>query len=197
MTNNPKPPSGSPASDNYTVLAGPGTVRLERLLPGPIERVWAYLTEPELRGSWLASGKMDLFVGGQVEHIFHNNALTEIDAPPPAKYERYGGVVHFVGGRILVCEPPNLLSYVWPEEKGASDSEVTFELSNEGDKVRLVLTHSKLTSRGDVVGVSGGWHAHVDILAARLAGETPHGFWSMFNRLEAEYEAKTPADPIS
>ena len=32
------------------------TVRFERLLPGPIERVWAYLTESEKRRKWLASG---------------------------------------------------------------------------------------------------------------------------------------------
>ena len=30
------------------------TVRLERLLPGPIERVWAYLTEPDKRATWFA-----------------------------------------------------------------------------------------------------------------------------------------------
>ena len=27
----------------------PGTVKLERLLPGPVERVWAYITEPGKR----------------------------------------------------------------------------------------------------------------------------------------------------
>jgi hypothetical protein len=30
------------------------TVRFERLLPGPIERVWDHLTKPELRRTWLA-----------------------------------------------------------------------------------------------------------------------------------------------
>ena len=34
----------------------PGTVRLERLLPGPIERVWAYLTESAKRATWFAAG---------------------------------------------------------------------------------------------------------------------------------------------
>ena len=27
----------------------PGTVKLERLLPGPVERVWAYITESDKR----------------------------------------------------------------------------------------------------------------------------------------------------
>lgn len=30
------------------------TVRFERLLPGPIERVWSYLTEGSLLTTWLA-----------------------------------------------------------------------------------------------------------------------------------------------
>ncbi len=30
------------------------TMRLERLLPGPIERVWEYLTRPDLQRTWLA-----------------------------------------------------------------------------------------------------------------------------------------------
>jgi len=39
------------------------TVRLERLLPGPIERVWAYLTEADKRATWFAGGMFDLRVG--------------------------------------------------------------------------------------------------------------------------------------
>ena len=30
-----------------STLIEPGTVKLERLLPGPVERVWAYLTESD------------------------------------------------------------------------------------------------------------------------------------------------------
>ena len=30
--------------NEYGVLTEPGTVRIQRMLPGPIERVWAYLT---------------------------------------------------------------------------------------------------------------------------------------------------------
>ena len=29
----------------YGVLTEPATLKIQRLLPGPIERVWAYLTE--------------------------------------------------------------------------------------------------------------------------------------------------------
>ena len=47
-----------------------GTVRLERLLPGPIERVWAYLTESDKRATWFAAGVFELRVGGKADLHF-------------------------------------------------------------------------------------------------------------------------------
>lgn len=176
-------------NDFGTVLAS-DTVRIERTLPGPIERVWAYLTESEKRGSWLASGEMDLQVDGRVDLQFHNNALTENDAAPPPKYEKYGGHVS-CPGRILSCNPPRLLEFTWGE--GPDDSsQVRFELSPQGDDVRLVVTHSRLSSRDGMVSVASGWHTHLGILADRLAGRTPPGFWATHTRLEAQYEQRIP-----
>ena len=44
------------------------TVRFERLLPGPIERVWDHLTRPELLSTWLCkTASMDVRSGGRVE----------------------------------------------------------------------------------------------------------------------------------
>jgi uncharacterized protein YndB with AHSA1/START domain len=42
-------------ADAYAEAVEPGTVRLERLLPGPIDRVWAYLTESDKRGTVVGS----------------------------------------------------------------------------------------------------------------------------------------------
>jgi len=180
----------SPAQD-YGVLSAPDTVRLERLLPGPIERVWSYLTESEKRKQWLASGEMQLEIGGRVEHTFRNSALTGHDDPAPAKYSKYGAESTMYG-KITNCDPPNLLSYTWGESSG-ENSEVTFELSKQGDKVRLVLTHSRLASRGDIIGVAAGWHAHIGILIDRLNNRKPDSFWPTQTRLEAEYEKIIPA----
>ena len=41
--------------DAYGVLTEPATLKIQRLLPGPVERVWAYLTESKLRRQWLAA----------------------------------------------------------------------------------------------------------------------------------------------
>ena len=41
---------------HYGERIGKTTVRFERLLPGPIERVWEYLTDSDRRATWLAAG---------------------------------------------------------------------------------------------------------------------------------------------
>ena len=50
--------------DAYGALSEPATLTIQRILPGPIERVWAYLTESDLRRKWLAAGDMPAAVGG-------------------------------------------------------------------------------------------------------------------------------------
>jgi uncharacterized protein YndB with AHSA1/START domain len=52
--------------DDYGALTEPATLHIERLLPGPIERVWAYLTEGDLRRRWLASGDMPLTISSRL-----------------------------------------------------------------------------------------------------------------------------------
>jgi uncharacterized protein YndB with AHSA1/START domain len=170
----------------YGVVTAPDTVRLERLLPGPIERVWSYLTDSEKRGQWLATGEMELEVGGRVEHVFNNSAMTGHDDPPPAKYAQCARETTMLG-RIVACAPPHLLTYTW-----GKDSQVSFELSRQADKVKLVLTHTRLATREDMLGVAAGWHAHVDILIDRLNNRQPESFWPLHTRLEAEYEQLIP-----
>ena len=48
--------------DEYGVKTAPDTLRIERTLPGPIERVWTYLTDPAKRATWFARGPMELII---------------------------------------------------------------------------------------------------------------------------------------
>ncbi len=50
-------------------FTNPTTLTVERTLPGPIERVWAYLTEPDKRARWLGGGALGHFVVRAVESI--------------------------------------------------------------------------------------------------------------------------------
>lgn len=173
----------------YGKFEEPGTVRFERLLPGPIERVWAWLTESEKRGKWLASGKMELCVGGRVELRFKHSELSPLEDPIPDKYRHMEEGTGFTG-RVTRLDPPRLLSYTWGEETG-EESEVTFELTPRDDKVLLVLTHRRLGDDLDLLtSVASGWHTHLGILVDRLSGKEPDGFWSVHGRMEDEYRKR-------
>jgi len=67
---------------------------------------------------------------------------------------------------------------------------VTFELETRGKDVLLVITHRRIVDRKTMVGVAGGWDAHVGILSDRLNGVEPRPFWTTHARLKREYEAK-------
>ncbi len=174
--------------DTHGEVLAADTVRLERLLPGPIERVWRYLTEPQLRARWMAAGPMDLRVGGAIEFVFHNNQLTTPDDPPPSAYAPYAGE-HRMRCRVLACEAPRLLAYSWDETQ-EHPSEVRMELTPRGDKVLLVVTHQRLRNRDGMLSVSAGWHTHLALLRAELEGRSFPGFWRTFARLHAEYDKR-------
>jgi uncharacterized protein YndB with AHSA1/START domain len=168
------------------IFPEPGTIQFERLLPGPPERIWDYLTKSELKAKWLAAGEVEPRVGGKVEFRFRHKDLSESDDAIPEKYKHMEDGTYFEG-RVTVWNPPKLLRYTWGEETG-EESEVTYELIPKGDKVLLILTHVRLGDDPDIlVSVSSGWHTHLGILADRLEGKEPQGFWKVHNQMEKEY----------
>ncbi len=172
-------------TDDHGVRTAADTVRIERLLPGPIERLWAYLTESDKRAQWMAAGDMTLSPGGPVELVFRHQDFAAVDDPVPEKYRSASGE-HRLRGRITACEPPHVLAYTWD-----AHSEVRFELHPRGGQVLLEITHARLPDVDEVLSVSAGWHAHLAILRARLEGRAlTEGFWALHTRLEAEYAAR-------
>ncbi|WP_262029433.1 SRPBCC family protein [Microvirga sp. Mcv34] len=170
--------------DTYGALTEPATLTIQRLLPGPIERVWAYLTESELRGRWLASGAMDLTLGAPLELVWRNDELTDPPAARPPGFPEE----HRMTSRITELDPPHTLAITWGTTGG-----VTFTLEQQGADVLLTLTHRRVTDRATLLNVSAGWHAHLDILAARLSDEAPQPFWESWARLKEEYARRLPA----
>src|SRR5437667_10109553 len=95
-TNNPPHRKGddqmneSATLDPYGALIEPATLKIQRRLPGPIERVWAYLTESDLRRQWLAAGPMEMKVGATFEFVWRNDELTTpAGKRPPAFPEEH------------------------------------------------------------------------------------------------------------
>lgn len=169
---------------DHAKFTAPGELRLVRLLPGPIERVWQYLTDPEKRARWFAGGVLEQKPGGRAEFAMRHANLAPGETPPE-KYKH----VHDAGitfeGRVLRCEPPRLLVFTF----GGDDSEVTFELETQGSQVLLVLTHRATgEDRPDIGNFATGWHTHLSLLIAELEGVPRPPLWATHNRLLPEYE---------
>lgn len=169
--------------DSYGRLTGPMTLTIQRLLPGPIERVWAYLTESELRRKWLAAGEMGLKPGTSFEFVWRNAELND----PPSPRPEGASEEHRLLCEITEFEAPCRLSITW----GRSDG-VTFELDPRGQKVLLTIEHRRLPDHDTLLKVSAGWHAHLDVLVARLGEREPAPFWESWSRLRDEYARRLP-----
>lgn len=161
-------------------LIEPNILQFERLLPGPIERVWDMLVDDEKRSLWFAGGPTDLRPGGVMKLIFNNSQFSPPD-PAPEKHQEFGD--GFVSQAIVEkCDPPTMLVINW--ESGI----VTFALEEQGAEVKLTLTHEKLPDgKEQRVGTLAGWHTHLGVLEARLKGNSPEKFWPIHDRLEGEY----------
>ena len=171
--------------DGQGMVPEPRTVRIERLLPGPAERIWDYLTLSEKRRLWLAAGEMEPWAGGELTLVFRHAELSNESAPE----DRAGsGEIPPMHGRVTEWDPPRTLAYTWPGDGGSS--EVTFELFPEGADVLLVITHRRLADDATMVMVASGWDAHLGILIDRLNGDDPRGFWSNHFRLTKIYSER-------
>ncbi|MEO3473337.1 SRPBCC family protein [Roseomonas sp. CAU 1739] len=169
--------------DAYGVLSKPATLTIKRLLPGPIERIWAYITDSDLRRQWLASGPMEAVVGAPVEFVWRNDELTD----PPGQRPEGFSAEHRLVCTITDIDPPRRLSITWGSTGG-----VTFELEPAGAKVLLTVTHRRVADRAMLLNVSAGWHMHLDVLAARASGMQPQPYWDGWVRLRRIYEQRIP-----
>jgi uncharacterized protein YndB with AHSA1/START domain len=170
--------------DAYGVLTEPRTLKIQRLLPGPIERVWAYLTDSELRSKWMAAGAMEMKVGAPFELVWRNDELND---PPSARPQGFPEE-HRMQSRITELEPLRKLSITWN-----NTGDVTFELEPKGKGVLLTVTHRRFADRAMLLMHMAGWHMHLDVLVARTNGEEPAPFWDGWARLQQEYDRRLPA----
>ena len=173
----------------YGQLIDNQTVRFERLLPGPIERVWKYLTDAELRGKWFAGGPMEPRVGGKMDVVFENSKLGAHPSTPPERFKKYAGP--FDSEHVVtIYEPPHRLGFTWDDDMDPKGSVVEIELTAEGEKVRLVLTHRRVSGVSDAINFSGGWHTHLRMLEEQLEGNVKTPFWEAFDGIEDEYRQR-------
>lgn len=131
-------------------------VRIERVLPAPIDEVFKAWTDPARMAKWLspaghAEAEVDLRVSGRFR-------VAMIDGTTRIEHT----------GEYLVVDPPGELSFTWRSPyTGSHPSVVTVSLAPQGEATRMVLTHRRLPD-DQVRPHADGWRAIVERLAGLL-----------------------------
>lgn len=142
--------------------ADPGGLRLERVLPAPVEDVFAAWTDPARMARWLsprgrAEVDADVVVGGHLHVVM-------IDDDVRIEHD----------GEFLEVQPPTRLSFTWRSRyTGERATVVTVELRDEDGSTRLILDHDRIPPEARA-SHEGGWGAILDRLSALVAAES-HG----------------------
>ena len=136
-------------------LAAALTLRMERVIRAPRERVFDAWTQFGDMRKWLAptpltvpEGSIDLRVGGTFT----------------ATMVRPDGTMHIMRGKYLEIDRPVRLVYThaWVRDNGRSelltpDTIVTLEFHEEGDATRVVLTQTGFADKANCDSHEGGW----------------------------------------
>ena len=148
---------------------GKGVVRMEGRYDTDIDDLWSALTDAERLARWIAEVEGDLRLGGEFRATFTSG---------------WEG-----GGRVDVCEPPRrLLVTMAPGQE--DETVISAELVADGDQTSLVLEERGLPL--DVLPVHGaGWQAHIEDLAAHLAGRERTDWHTRWTELTPSYRALT------
>ena len=170
-------------AEDFGTLIEPTTLKIERMLPGPIERVWSYLIDSDLRRQWFASGDMKMEPDAPFELVWRNHELST----KPGKRPEGIPEERRMQSCVIACEPPHKLSFTWGEK-----ADVSIELQTRGERVLLTLVHRRIADRAMALNVSAGWHSHLDLLVAVLNGTESQPFWDNWSSLKKEYNQYLP-----
>jgi uncharacterized protein YndB with AHSA1/START domain len=161
------------------------TVEFKRLIPGPIELAWDYLTKNELLKTWFADATIEPRVGGAVVIRFSDDESCNTTG---------------VRGTVLEFRKPNVVAFTWFQQrlqpdgsrKGVDEGKVRFELAERGEKVLLTLHHTGLPIH-ELANHSAGWDALTHNLSLLLAGQNKSDFMANFKELHPRYVARVEA----
>lgn len=170
--------------DRHAILEevdGRPTLRFERTLPYPPERVWTALTDSDEMFAWHPTpATFEAQVGGRV--VWHPD----------------GHVAGMADGEVTAWDPPRLLGYTWGVEGGRPDH-LRWELRSHDVGCALTLVHT-FDDRLKAARDGAGWHVCLDALAAELAGnpEPPGGAEDVpgpWTALNVEYQERFGISP--
>lgn len=127
-------------------------IMLERIYNHPVEKVWDALTDPAKMTIWFLKAEWDFRPGGKIKFTFPDEHQTE------------------TYGRFTAIEPFKLMEFIWHNDDGNPDELARWELFDESDTTRLVLTYTRVRE-SLAASVSTGWHIVLNDFSDFLDGK--------------------------
>lgn len=160
------------------------SIRLNKLVRAPRQRVFEAWTQPEQIAAWFAPEPDTVCRDVTLEPEVGGAFRFAMESPKG---------LHVGGGTITAFDPPNKLAYSWSWEgmpDFGHDSHVTielFEAENPYDDGRpateVVLTHERLATASERSEHTGGWWASLRALGFYVRGVDPRE--AMFGKAAA------------
>ncbi len=130
------------------------TARLEATLACSAADVWSFLTQPDRLPQWLAPGRIELEQGGAARLDCHDSGIA-------------------IDSRVTQCKAPRALAYSW-SRPGEPERPVRWHLApmvgaDLGGSTHLTL-ELEIPAQEDIARAAAGWAAHLEMLAAAVAG---------------------------
>ena len=147
--------------------------RLSLLLDNHIEEVWSALTQPFLLAQWLAPGEIELHVGGAAKLQFVDSGIV-------------------IDSQVTAYKFQQVLEYSW-SGPGEPVRPLRWELEPLGPITRLTLT-LRLPADEDAGRAAAGWAAHLDMLAAALAGAPSKFPFAVFKAAQEAYSQRLQSE---
>jgi uncharacterized protein YndB with AHSA1/START domain len=141
------------------------SVTIEREFDAPIDRVFEAWTQPQNLRQWFHASEntvvdaadVDLRVGGR-----YRLAIRDPES------------LYVVFGSYLRIEAPHVLEFTWQWEVSSleqAETVVLLELTAIGDRTKLRLTHSKLSTSRSYQAHDQGWIGVLETLATFVQSE--------------------------
>ena len=143
------------------------SIKHQFFFPHPPEKVWEYLTTPELMEQWLMKNNFQLIEGADFQ--FQTKPIPSLD---------FDGIFYC---QVLEIVPFKKLSYSWRSGPGGGeitlDSVVVWKLEANDIGTDLILEHTgfaKVENLSFYNGLTEGWIEKLENIA-KLLNPAPHG----------------------
>ncbi len=143
--------------------------KMKRVLDDSLDRVWVALTDSEELVKWLAPGEIELWEGGSAKLNFTDSGIV-------------------IDSKVTAIEPLSVLEYSW-SGPGEPLRPVRWDMRPKGDEVQLNLT-LRMPASEDAGRSCAGWDAHLEMLAAALAGVPIKFPFELFKAARDAYRAE-------